>query len=96
MKKKYTFDDLFWVFMMGLFVMLTVILFFNTFTPNWFSSYDTGFQAGVNSTQQNITNAYYAGLTYWQTTGKLVYVEQDFTGKIQLKESTLEEVCKNG
>jgi len=58
--------------------------------------YTRGFQAGVNSTQQNITNAYYAGLTYWQTTGKLVYTEQDFTGKIQLKEITLEEVCKNG
>ena len=100
MKKKKDLKDVISRLMIGIIIgfalSVMVVSLINVNFPEKTSMYTKGFQDGAKSTQQNITTAYYQGLVYWQTSGKLVYAKQDFTGQIQFKEITLEEVCENG
>jgi hypothetical protein len=54
--------------------------------------YHIGFKDGVNSTAQNISNAYISGLLYTQETGNIVYQAKTFQGT-QMKEETLVNIC---
>jgi hypothetical protein len=79
---------LFWRLLAGAFLVFIFFLVFVSIPIEHRAS----FKEGVNSTQINISQAYYQGLLLWTQTGKLVYLEQGYNGS-QMKEITISQVC---